>query len=110
MFNLIPEDWGGYVRPWVVEFSRTFVALNSLHFRRMIVLDEDLELIGKSRGRTLHALRLDKCSGFSTDGLLHITSSCRYFYCFFMVFFCQIRNWKFICVCVLYVSVIFVYT
>ncbi|KAK1364973.1 Coronatine-insensitive protein 1 [Heracleum sosnowskyi] len=77
MFNLIPEDWGGYVRPWVVGFSRSFVALNSLHFRRMIVLDEDLELIGKSRGRTLQVLRLDKCSGFSTDGLLHITSSCR---------------------------------
>ncbi|KAL1809004.1 hypothetical protein ACET3Z_025994 [Daucus carota] len=77
MFNLIPEDWGGYVTPWVVEFSRSFVALNSLHFRRMIVRDEDLELIAKSRARTLQVLRLDKCSGFSTLGLLHITSSCR---------------------------------
>lgn len=78
MFNLIPEDWGGYVRPWVVEFSRSFVALNSFHFRRMIVHDDDLKLIAQSRGRTLQVLKLDKCSGFSTDGLLHITSSSRF--------------------------------
>ncbi|WOH12452.1 hypothetical protein DCAR_0831956 [Daucus carota subsp. sativus] len=77
MFNLIPEDWGGYVSSWVLEFSRSFVCLKSFHFRRMIVKDEDLVLLAKARGRTLQVLRLDKCSGFSTDGLLHITRSCR---------------------------------
>lgn len=109
MFNLIPEDWGGYVKPWVEEFSRSFVALNSLHFRRMIVVDEDLKLIAKSRGRTLQVLRLDKCSGFSTDGLLHITSSCRYFNClFYDFFFCEIIN---LLACVLYMCVYYcVYT
>lgn len=76
MFNLIPEDWGGYVKPWVDVLSTNFVCLKSLHFRRMIVKDEDLKLLAEARGGKLHVLKLDKCSGFSTDGLLHITRGC----------------------------------
>ncbi|KAL6977443.1 Coronatine-insensitive protein 1 [Sarracenia purpurea var. burkii] len=75
MFNLIPEDWGGYVTPWVEEISRSFRGLKDLHFRRMIVKDSDLELLAQSHGQALHSLKLDKCSGFSTDGLLHICRS-----------------------------------
>ncbi|KAA8539634.1 hypothetical protein F0562_026326 [Nyssa sinensis] len=77
MFNLIPEDWGGYVTPWVEEIARSFRCLNAIHFRRMIVRDSDLELLAQSRGNALQVLKLDKCSGFSTDGLLHIGRSCR---------------------------------
>lgn len=77
MFNLIPEDWGGYVTPWVKEIAESFNCLKSIHFRRMIVNDLDLELLARARGRVLHALKLDKCSGFSTDGLLHIGRFCR---------------------------------
>ncbi|PSR93177.1 Coronatine-insensitive protein [Actinidia chinensis var. chinensis] len=77
MFNLIPEDWGGYVSPWVEEIARSFSCLNALHFRRMIVTDLDLELLAQSRGQVLQILKLDKCSGFSTDGLLHIGRSCK---------------------------------
>lgn len=77
MFNLIPEDWGGYVTPWVEEITRSFRQLKSLHFRRMIVGDSDLEILARSRARVLQSLKLDKCSGFSTDGLLHISRSCR---------------------------------
>ncbi|XP_075668764.1 coronatine-insensitive protein 1 [Castanea sativa] len=77
MFNLIPEDWGGYVTPWVREIAESFNCLKALHFRRMIVRDSDLELLARTRGRVLLALKLDKCSGFSTDGLLHIGRSCR---------------------------------
>ncbi|CAL5343612.1 unnamed protein product [Camellia sinensis] len=77
MFNLIPEDWGGYVTPWVEEIARSFSCLKELHFRRMIVRDSDLELLAQSRGPLLESLKLDKCSGFSTDGLLHITRSCK---------------------------------
>ncbi|PHT48572.1 Coronatine-insensitive protein 1 [Capsicum baccatum] len=77
MFNLIPEDWGGYVTPWVVEITNSFSRLKALHFRRMIVGDSDLELLAIRRGRVLQVLKLDKCSGFSTDGLLHIARSCR---------------------------------
>ncbi|KAL7214814.1 hypothetical protein ACSBR1_027072 [Camellia fascicularis] len=77
MFNLIPEDWGGYVTPWVEEIARSFSCLKELHFRRMIVRDSDLELLAQSRGPLLESLKLDKCSGFSTDGLLHITRFCK---------------------------------
>ncbi|XP_076911931.1 coronatine-insensitive protein 1-like [Bidens hawaiensis] len=77
MYDLIPEDWGGYARPWVEEVSKSFGCLKSLHFRRMIVKDEDLEVLARERGRALEILKLDKCSGFSTDGLLHICRFCR---------------------------------
>ncbi|KAI4299450.1 hypothetical protein L6164_032911 [Bauhinia variegata] len=77
MFNLIPEDWGGYVTPWVKEIAEYFNGLKFLHFRRMIVRDSDLELLARSRGPVLEALKLDKCSGFSTDGLSHIGRKCR---------------------------------
>ncbi|XP_014496267.1 coronatine-insensitive protein 1 [Vigna radiata var. radiata] len=77
MFNLIPEDWGGHVTPWVEEISQYFDCLKSLHFRRMIVTDSDLQLLARSRGHVLQALKLDKCSGFSTDGLLHIGRLCK---------------------------------
>lgn len=77
MFNLIPEDWGGYVTPWVKEIAESFSCLKSLHFRRMIVRDSDLELLARTRGSVLHSLKIDKCSGFSTDGLFHIGRFCR---------------------------------
>ncbi|XP_019151379.1 PREDICTED: coronatine-insensitive protein 1-like [Ipomoea nil] len=77
MFSLIPENWGGYVTPWLEEISRSFPQLNTLHFRRMIVTDADLEMLARTRTNLLQVLKLDKCSGFSTDGLLHICRSCR---------------------------------
>lgn len=77
MFNLIPEDWGGFVTPWVKEISQYFNCLKSLHFRRMIVTDSDLEALARSRAHTLQGLKLEKCSGFSTDGLYYIGRFCR---------------------------------
>ncbi|KAL8462894.1 hypothetical protein ACS0TY_033775 [Phlomoides rotata] len=78
MFNLIGEDWGGYATPWVKEVIRSFGRVKALHFRRMIVSDRDLELLATSAaGRVLEVLKLDRCSGFSTDGLLHIGRLCR---------------------------------
>ncbi|XP_042491288.1 coronatine-insensitive protein 1-like [Macadamia integrifolia] len=77
MFNLIPEDWGGYAGPWIREIAQSFNCLKSLHFRRMIVKDADLELLARARGHMLQVLKLDKCSGFSTDGLWHVARNCR---------------------------------
>lgn len=74
MFNLIPEDWGGYAKPWV-DVLGTFRRLNCLHFRRMIITDADLEMIASVKGCVLKSFKLDVCSGFSTDGLLHIARS-----------------------------------
>ncbi|KAG6436574.1 hypothetical protein SASPL_101475 [Salvia splendens] len=77
MFNLIPEDWGGFVTPWVHQIITSFGRMKVLHFRRMIVKDSDLDLLANSHGKVLEVLRLDKCSGFSTDGLLRIARFCR---------------------------------
>ncbi|EOA26779.1 hypothetical protein CARUB_v10022866mg [Capsella rubella] len=77
MFNLIPENWGGYVTPWVTEISNSLRQLKSVHFRRMIVSDLDLDRLAKARSDDLEALKLDKCSGFTTDGLLSIVTHCR---------------------------------
>ncbi|KAK8697409.1 hypothetical protein V6N13_113560 [Hibiscus sabdariffa] len=46
MFNLIPDDWGGYVTPWVHKIATIFDCLRSLHFRRMIVRDSNLDIFG----------------------------------------------------------------
>ncbi|CAN6442982.1 unnamed protein product [Victoria cruziana] len=44
----------------------------------MIITDDDLRLLIRGRGRMLQVLKLDKCTGFSTDGLLEVARSCRY--------------------------------
>ncbi|XP_058114719.1 coronatine-insensitive protein homolog 1b-like [Magnolia sinica] len=75
--GLTPEDWGGYVEPWVNQISESFNCLKSLNLRRMIVRDADLNVLVRSHGHMLQELMLDKCSGFSTDGLLQVTRSCR---------------------------------
>ncbi|THU68000.1 hypothetical protein C4D60_Mb05t30630 [Musa balbisiana] len=77
MFNLIPEDWGGYAGPWIRGLVHALDCLKALHFRRMIVSDEDIDALVRARGNVLKSLKLDKCSGFSTDGLLLIARSCK---------------------------------
>ncbi|KAF2296218.1 hypothetical protein GH714_036810 [Hevea brasiliensis] len=72
MFNLIPEDWGGFVTPWVNEIAESFNCLKSLHFRRMIVTDSDLEVLAKSRGRVLQTRNV-----IGDRGLEVLASSCR---------------------------------
>nr|UAD82004.1 coronatine insensitive 1 [Lilium hybrid cultivar] len=76
-YNLIPDDWGGYAGPWVKEIANELVCLKSVHLRRMIVKDEDISLLVSARGHMLQVLKLDKCSGFSTNGLMFIARSCR---------------------------------
>jgi coronatine-insensitive protein 1 len=77
MFNLIPEDWGAYASPWIEEISSSCLCLKSLHLRRIIVKDADLATLVGSHGQMLQALKLEKCCGFSTLGLLEISRSCR---------------------------------
>lgn len=77
MFNLIPLDWGGYAAPWLKEISENLLRLKVLHLRRMVVTDEDLRVLARGRGHILQVLKLEKCSGFSTHGLLDLARSCR---------------------------------
>lgn len=66
MFNLIPEDWGGYASPWIRELSASFQFLKVLHLRRMIVSNDDLAVLVRAKAHMLVSLKLDRCSGFST--------------------------------------------
>ncbi|KAJ0987868.1 hypothetical protein J5N97_006224 [Dioscorea zingiberensis] len=75
--NLIPDDWGGHAGPWIQEIADSFRCLKSLHLRRMIVTDADIDVLVRARCRILEALKLDKCSGFSTNGLLLVARSCK---------------------------------
>ena len=78
MFGLIPDDWGAYARPWVTELAAPLECLKALQLRRMVVTDDDLAELVRARGRMLQELKLDKCTGFSTDGLRLLARSCRF--------------------------------
>ncbi|RLM65917.1 transport inhibitor response 1-like protein [Panicum miliaceum] len=75
-FNLVPPDWGGYAGPWIEAAARSCVGLEELRMKRMVVSDENLELLARSFPR-FKALALISCEGFSTDGLAAIASHCK---------------------------------
>lgn len=77
MYNLMPENWGAYAEPWVQAVVLKCPCLSSLHFRRMVVSDEDLLKLAHARGNKLRVLKLDRCSGFSTIGLEVVAQHCR---------------------------------
>ncbi|GKE27592.1 transport inhibitor response 1-like protein, partial [Tanacetum coccineum] len=74
-FNLVPEGWGGYFQPWVVELSKGYPLLEEIRLKRMVVSDDCLELIGKSF-KNFRVLVLASCEGFSTDGLAAVAANC----------------------------------
>lgn len=79
MFDYVPKNWGGSVTPWVEKMKDRghFASLNSLHLRRMEVSDDDLRILAEWRSQTLCSLKLDDCTGFTTDGLKLICQSCK---------------------------------
>ncbi|KAL5222848.1 hypothetical protein ABZP36_027561 [Zizania latifolia] len=76
MYGLIPDDWGAYAAPWIAELAAPLECLKALHLRRMTVTDADIAILVRSRGYMLQELKLDKCSGFSTDALRLVARSC----------------------------------
>ncbi|KAI4366950.1 hypothetical protein MLD38_022747 [Melastoma candidum] len=76
-FNLVPEDWGGYVYPWIKCLEKNRSKLEELRLKRMIVTDDSLELIAKSFSN-FKSLVLVSCERFTTDGLAAIAANCRY--------------------------------
>ncbi|KAE8699490.1 Protein TRANSPORT INHIBITOR RESPONSE 1 [Hibiscus syriacus] len=75
-FNLVPDGWGGYVLPWIVEMAGAYPWLEEIRLKRMVVTDESLELIAKSF-KNFKVLVLFSCEGFSTDGLAAIAAGCK---------------------------------
>ncbi|GKD51251.1 leucine-rich repeat, cysteine-containing subtype protein [Tanacetum coccineum] len=44
--------------------------------RHLVVHDEDLETLARTRGKDLRSLKIKKCKGFSTDGLMLVSKYC----------------------------------
>lgn len=98
MFNLIPDNWGGFATPWVNEIALNLKRLKSVHFRRMIVTDSDLVALATACGPILQELKLDMCSDFSTSGLLQVARCCRlplYFRLLSLVYVCLFSTSEF---------------
>ncbi|GJU34145.1 leucine-rich repeat, cysteine-containing subtype protein [Tanacetum coccineum] len=69
----------GYViriTPWIQQLALEFRCLKELHIHGLTVLDEDLETFARTHGNELRILKISKCKGFSTDGLLHVSRFC----------------------------------
>ncbi|KAI0504349.1 hypothetical protein KFK09_015301 [Dendrobium nobile] len=75
-FNLVPRDWGGGAAAWVEALAEACPQMEELRFKRMVVTDDCLELIGRSF-RNFKVLSLASCEGFSTAGLAFVASNCR---------------------------------
>ncbi|KAJ0434766.1 putative F-box domain, leucine-rich repeat domain superfamily, transport inhibitor response 1 [Helianthus annuus] len=75
-FNLVPEDWGADVQPWLSVFSNAYPFLEELRLKRMAVSDESLEFLA-TKFHGFKALSLLSCDGFSTDGLKAIATHCK---------------------------------
>ncbi|KAK8583493.1 hypothetical protein V6N13_108852 [Hibiscus sabdariffa] len=75
-FNLVPDGWGGYVFPWIAEMAGACPWLEEIKLKRMVVIDESLELIAKLF-KNFKVLVLSSCEGFSTDRLVAIVAGCK---------------------------------
>ncbi|GKA74519.1 leucine-rich repeat, cysteine-containing subtype protein [Tanacetum coccineum] len=64
------------ITPWTEQLALEFRYLKELHIRHLVVHDEDLETLARTRGKDLRSLKISKCIGFSTDGLRHVSKYC----------------------------------
>ncbi|GFS43989.1 RNI-like superfamily protein [Actinidia rufa] len=74
-FNMIPPNWGANFTPWVTSMAHCYRALEKLCLKRMLVTNEDLELL--ARFPSFRELVLVCCDGFGTSGLAVVASKCR---------------------------------
>lgn len=75
-FNLVPQNWGADIHPWLVVFAAKYPFLEELRLKRMTISDESLEFLAVSFPN-FKALSLLSCDGFSTDGLAIIATHCK---------------------------------
>ncbi|GJT42821.1 transport inhibitor response 1-like protein [Tanacetum coccineum] len=75
-FNLVPDDWGADVFPWLSVFATVYPFLEELRLKRMVVSDESLEFLATSFVG-FRNLSLMSCDGFSTDGLKAVATHCK---------------------------------
>ncbi|XP_047329770.1 transport inhibitor response 1-like protein [Impatiens glandulifera] len=74
-FNLIPNDWGAYFKPWVNAMGSSYLALEKICLKRMYIRNKDLKMIASSF-ISFKELVLICCEGFGTYGLSLIAAKC----------------------------------
>ncbi|PWA58524.1 transport inhibitor response 1-like protein [Artemisia annua] len=75
-FNLVPEEWGADVQPWLSVFVTAYPLLEELRLKRMSVCDDSLEFLAMNFD-AFKALSMLSCDGFSTIGLEAIATHCK---------------------------------
>lgn len=75
-FNLVPDNWGADIQPWLVCFAKAYPFLEELRLKRMSISDESFEFLAMSFPN-FKRLSLLSCDGFSTDGLAAIATYCK---------------------------------
>nr|AVV48460.1 F-box protein [Bassia scoparia] len=75
-FNLVPENWGADIHPWLDCFAKAYPSLEELRLKRMTISDESLEFLAMSFPK-FKRISLLSCDGFSTDGLAAIATHCK---------------------------------
>ncbi|KAK9714768.1 hypothetical protein RND81_06G118500 [Saponaria officinalis] len=75
-FNLVPENWGAHIHPWLLCFVKVYPFLEELRLKRMSISDESLEFLAKFFP-SFKRISLLSCDGFSTDGLAALASHCK---------------------------------
>ncbi|GJU82756.1 leucine-rich repeat, cysteine-containing subtype protein [Tanacetum coccineum] len=70
------HDYDIQITPWIQQLALEFRCLKEFHIRRPVVCDEDLETLARTCGNDLRILKIKKCKGFSTDGLMHVSKYC----------------------------------
>ncbi|PWA35789.1 hypothetical protein CTI12_AA606180 [Artemisia annua] len=64
------------ISPWIRELTVSFKRFNALCIHDMHVDDEDLELLGRTRGKDLRVLKIEGGNGVSKSGLVHVAKYC----------------------------------
>ncbi|GJV39431.1 leucine-rich repeat, cysteine-containing subtype protein [Tanacetum coccineum] len=64
------------ITPCIKQLALEFKCLKELHILRLVVHDDDLETLARTHGKDLMSLRISKCEGYSTDGLMHVSKYC----------------------------------
>ncbi|XP_021740438.1 protein TRANSPORT INHIBITOR RESPONSE 1-like [Chenopodium quinoa] len=75
-FNLVPENWGADIHPWLLCFAKAYPFLEELRLKRMCLSDESLEFLALSFPN-FKRISLLSCDGFSTDGLAALATHCK---------------------------------
>ncbi|GJR43766.1 DNA helicase [Tanacetum coccineum] len=52
------------------------LCLKEHHIHYLVIHDEDLETLTRTRGKDLRSLKIKMCKGFSTDALMHVSKCC----------------------------------